>query len=172
MNVKNNKRRQETINRIETVFMEFLNNQELSKIRVTDICQKAGINRGTFYANYVDIYDLADKIHIRLKNEVNNLFMEDVKWQYTDDDFLKLFEHIKENRTMYTCYFKLGYEDDLRLYDIYPAEHNIYTKHLNYHISFFKSGFNAIVKKWLNSGCKETPQEMRDILLCEYRGRF
>lgn len=174
MNTKNNRRRQETVKKIENVFMEFLKEQELSQIKVTAICEKAEINRGTFYANFIDVYDLADKMHERLKKEVNALFEQDIKWQYTDADFLKLFEHIKDNQTLYYFYFKLGYDDsdDLKLYDIYRTDHGIKNEHIDYHISFFKGGFNTLVKKWLNSGCEKTPQQMKDILLYEYRGRF
>ena len=175
MNVKNNKRRQETVSKIESAFMDFLKTQEISQIKVTAICEKAGINRGTFYANFVDVYDLADKMHIRLKNEVNELFEQDIRSQYTNENYLKLFEHIfehiKKNQTLYAFYFKLGYDDsdDLKLYDICQMN---YTQNLSYHIAFFKSGFNTIVKKWINGGCKESPEEMRDILLLEYTGRF
>ena len=174
MNTKNNRRRQETVNKIENVFLEFLKEQELSQIKVTAICEKVGINRGTFYANFMDVYDLADKMHERLNKEVNALFEQDIKWQYTDTYFLKLFEHIKDNQTLYYFYFKLGYDDcyDLKLYDICRTDYDIQNEHIDYHISFFKSGFNALVKKWLNSGCEKTPQQMRDILLYEYRGRF
>lgn len=178
MNIKNNKRRQETIKRIEAVFMEQLKTQELSQIKVTAICEKAGINRGTFYSNYLDVYDLAEKMHMRLKKEVNALFETECKVQDINADFLKffqrIFEHIKENQTLYSFYFKLGYDDieDLKLYDVYQSDDTPSERHLSYHISFFKGGFNTIIKKWLRGGCKETPQEMRDILLLEYQGRL
>ena len=174
MNTKNNKRRQETIRRIESVFMEFLKEQELSQIKVTAICEKAGINRGTFYANFVDVYDLADKMHERLKIEVNSLFEQNIKQQSIESNFAKLFEHIKDNQALYYFYFKLGYDDDddLNLLDIYQAYHSVQSEHIDYHISFFKGGFNALVKKWLNNDCDKTPQQMNDILMYEYRGRF
>ena len=41
-----------------------------------------------------------------------------------------------------------------------------------YHITFFQSGFNAIVKMWLAGGCKETPEEMNEIIRSEYQGRL
>lgn len=37
--------------------------------------------------------------------------------------------------------------------------------------SFFKAGLNAIVKKWLEGGCRETPEEMNEIIHSEYQGR-
>lgn len=33
------------------------------------------------------------------------------------------------------------------------------------------NGCNAIVRKWLYNGCKETPEEMADIIHSEYAGR-
>ncbi len=174
MNTKNNRRRQETVNKIETVFMEFLKTKELSQIKVSAICKKAEINRGTFYANFIDIYDLAEKLHTKLKNEVNQLFEAKLNPQYTEINFLSLFQHIKENQDIYSFYFKLGYDDsnDLKLYDIFQDRHNFRKEYIDYHIAFFKGGFNTIVKKWLAGGCKETPCQMRDILLYEYRDRF
>ena len=178
MNVKNNKRRRDTVRKIETVFMDFFRTQEISQIKVTAICQKAGINRGTFYANFVDVYDLADKLHKRLRDEVNSMFESNVKTQFTNADFLNafqhIFEHIKENQELYYFYFKLGHDDyeDLKLLDIYEFKHIFPQQHLDYHISFFKGGFNNIIKKWLDNGCKETPIEMQNILLFEYHDRF
>ena len=40
---------------------------------------------------------------------------------------------------------------------------------MDYHIEFFKAGITAIIKKWLNSGCVESPEEINDILISEYK---
>lgn len=42
---------------------------------------------------------------------------------------------------------------------------------MEYHIEFFRNGLNSIIKMWLNGGCKESPEEMTQILNGEYRGR-
>ena len=44
-------------------------------------------------------------------------------------------------------------------------------KNVKYHIEFFRSGINSIIKMWLNDGCKESPEEMTEILKEEYKGR-
>ena len=44
-------------------------------------------------------------------------------------------------------------------------------RYIDYHMEFFKSGITAVIKKWLNSGCRETPEEMAEIIRTEYRGR-
>ena len=59
----------------------------------------------------------------------------------------------------------------MMVYDIKRAKKDFDNKHLKFHIEFFRSGINAIIKMWLADGCKETPQEMCDILKQEYKGR-
>ena len=43
---------------IKQAFGELLNEKPLAKITVTDIVERANISRGTFYAHYLDVYDL------------------------------------------------------------------------------------------------------------------
>ena len=57
------------------------------------------------------------------------------------------------------------------VYDISLARQHFDNRHIAYHLEFFKSGFNAIVKMWLAGGCRETPEEMEEILHKEYQGR-
>ena len=33
------------------------------------------------------------------------------------------------------------------------------------------AGLNAVVKKWLNNGCKESPEEINKILEDEYKNK-
>ena len=96
MNTKNNKRRKESIDKIQRVFITLLQKQELHEITVAKICKEAGLNRSTFYANYIDIYDLADKMKEHLEEEVNRLFEEEVSKGFNSNDYLKLFRHIKK----------------------------------------------------------------------------
>jgi hypothetical protein len=44
-------------------------------------------------------------------------------------------------------------------------------KYMEYHIEFFRNGLNAIIKLWMDGGCKESPEEMVEILRQEYNGR-
>ena len=74
---------------------------------------------------------------------------------------------------LYRTYFKLGYDNQFKLkyYDVHQAKKDFDDRHIEYHIEFFRSGFNAIVKKWLAGGCRETPEEMDGIIRSEYQGR-
>ena len=170
MNTKNNKRHQETIRNIERAFFQLLQSRELPQITVSAICKEAGINRSTFYANYLDVYDLAENTRRYLEAEFGKLYAEERAAQKNSNDFLKMFRHIYENQIFYNTYFKLGFDAGQRsyLYDTFLAEELYGNRHIDYHIEFFRSGLNAIIRKWLNSGCRETPEEMAEILASEY----
>ena len=74
MNVKNNKRRRESQEKIEKAFIELLQTREIKDITVSDLIKMTELNRSTFYANYIDIFDLADKTREKLENDFSNLF--------------------------------------------------------------------------------------------------
>ncbi|MBQ6840601.1 MAG: TetR/AcrR family transcriptional regulator C-terminal domain-containing protein [Bacilli bacterium] len=171
MNTANNKRKKESQLKIERIFLELIQTREIEEISVTDICKEAGLNRTTFYSNYIDIYDLADKIRQKLEDDVMNLYMEDRDNKHNSTDFLKLLKHIYENQIFYNTYFKLGFDKSslFNEYDYKLAAKLFNDKHIDYHIEFFKAGFNAILKKWLYSGCKESPEEVFEIIQSEYK---
>ena len=173
MNIKNNRRRRESVRRIEKTFIELLQTKELHEITVSDICKRCELNRSTFYANYIDIYDLADKVRANLEEEVNQLYEAEKTLKFNNNDYLKLFRHIKDNQLLYQTYFKLGYDNQFKLeqYDTNLARQHFGNRYIEYHVEFFRSGFNAIVKMWLAGGCRETPEEMEQIIRSEYRGR-
>ncbi len=172
MNTKNNKRRRESVEKIEKAFVELLQTEELKSITVSDICKMTGLNRSTFYANFLDIYDLADKFREKLEKDFAELFGDEPP-QSSDDGALKMFSHIKENQIFYKTYFKLGYDEahKIYIYDTKRAMEDFGDKYIKYHIEFFRNGINAIIKMWLDGGCKESPEEMSNILKEEYRGR-
>ena len=52
MNKKNNHRFRETEIRMQTAMLEIMKNTEFKKITVKKICEKAVVNRSTFYAHF------------------------------------------------------------------------------------------------------------------------
>ena len=176
MNIKNNKRKKESQEKIEKTFIELLQTKEVKDISVSDICKICKLNRSTFYANYIDIYDLVDKLKIRMMEEFLNIYIDECKSYTHSYNFLKLFENIKENQLFYKTYFKLGFDfsSDFLNHQMQNDEFIKYfgtLKNKEYHIEFFKSGLSAVIKKWLNEGCKESPSEMEEIIKSEYKKR-
>ena len=174
MNVKNNKRRRESQEKIEKAFIELLQTREIKEITVSDLIKMTGLNRSTFYANYIDIFDLADKTREKLESDFSNLFAGYDDYYYENIGVEKMFAHIKDNQIFYKTYFKLCYDDKhlITIYDTKRAEKEYVETNLKYHIEFFRNGLNAIIKLWLAGGCQESAKEMADVLKAEYRGRL
>ena len=172
MNTPNNKRKKESQEKIEKTFLQLIQTKEVEQISVSDICKISKLNRSTFYANYIDIYDLVEKVRIRMEDEFANPFLSDPKSGHNSPSYLKMFQYIKYNQIFFKTYFKLNFDSitpqvlhiDENLASKYYAN-----KYIDYHVEFFKAGLNAIIKKWLKNNCKESPEEMLEVLNSEYR---
>ncbi len=173
MNTKNNKRKRESKEKIEREFMDLLQSKNLPEITVSEICQMTGLNRSTFYANYLDIYDLADKIMEDLVKDLQKEYAKEWETRSHSYDYLKLFRHIKANQLFYKTFFKLDYDNSYKsvFYNPEFLREQYTMEHMDYHIEFFKSGLTAMINLWLKNGCKESPEDMVKILETEFSGR-
>ena len=54
---------------IRKAFTQLLNSKPIQAISVKELCEKAGISRGTFYAHYRDIYDLMEQIEAEMTED-------------------------------------------------------------------------------------------------------
>jgi len=172
MNTPNNQRRKKSQEQIEKIFLQLIQKKNIEEISVSMICKIAKLNRSTFYANYIDIYDLAEKIK-------NNMEVEFAKFQLSNNakqdsnGYLNMFRYVKDNQIFFKTYFKL---ESITMnmptqYCIELAEKYYDNKFIDYHIEFFRAGLNAVIKKWLNNGCKETPEEINEIIISEYKNK-
>ena len=96
MNTKNNRRRRASVEKIEKAFVELLQEKELKEISVAEICKMTGLNRSTFYANFLDIYDFADKLRDKLEADFSAQFSDRDEWE--NSGAVTMFRYIKENQ--------------------------------------------------------------------------
>ena len=172
MNISNNNKRKKSQDIIEKIFLQLIQKNNIEDISVSTICKKANLNRSTFYSNYIDIYDLAEKIK-------NNMEIEFAQFQLSNNakqdynGYLNMFKYIKDNQIFFKTYFKLEEISNSlpTQYRVELAERYYNNKFIDYHIEFFRAGLNAIIKKWLNNGCKETPEEINEIITSEYKNK-
>ena len=172
MNVQNNKRKKSSMEKIEKIFLQLIQKKNIEEISVSTICEKANLNRSTFYANYIDIYDLAEKIKKDMEIEFAE-FQISMNSKTDETGYLNMFRHIKENQIFFKTYFKL---EDISMskpteYRIDLAEKYYDNKYIDYHIEFFRAGLNAVIKKWLAGGCKESPEVINEIITSEYKNK-
>lgn len=172
MNKKNNKKRKKSQELIEKIFLQLIQRKNIDEISISTICKMANLNRSTFYANYVDIFDLAEKIKSNMEVEFAQFQLSNNSKQ-DSDGYLNMFRYIRDNQIFFKTYFKL---ESISMnmptqYNIELAQKYYNNKYIDYHIEFFRAGLNAIIKKWLNNGCKETPEEINEIITTEYENK-
>jgi AcrR family transcriptional regulator len=183
MNTKNNQRFQEKEAKIQESFIKLLDTKDISQITVSAISQKAEINRSTFYAHFQDVYDLLNKLEITMNQklisqyesaELNEIFFTSEKF------FIPFLEFINKNQSFYrACLQKRksfpieeGFEP---LWNIVMKpnclKHGITSEEeMMYYFVYFQAGITMMLKRWVDNGCKEMPQEIWGYLrTCIYK---
>ena len=178
MNIKNNKRYKVSSDKIETAFLSLLYNRKYEEITISEICEKSGINRSTFYAHYDDINDLIIKLESKFANSMAVIFNDGLR--QSNDAFLEMFTFVKQNKFFYKAFLNIPY--------ITLAESNMKAKILTnmkdknitlnstdidifYRASFFGAGIKEICRLWLERDCKESPEHMAELIYKEYTNR-
>lgn len=172
MNTKNNKRFYETEIRMEAAMLELMKKTEFEKITVKKICEKANVNRSTFYAHFIDIYDMIDKMEMELSKELLNKYStysgKEVEI-FSEESFIPFLSHIKEHRYFYKINLQTRKDFPLRrgfeqLWNVIKSiciENGITSdEEIMYYLVYFQAGFTMILKHWVDTDCKENEADL------------
>ena len=95
---------------IRKAFMELLREKPIHSISIRELCGLAGINRGTFYAHYKDIYDLLEQIEEEMTRDIERALEPLLSVENRELTPLKItteiFRCLKENADL--CTVTLG----------------------------------------------------------------
>lgn len=163
---------------IRQAFMELLKEKSFEKITVTDIVNRADINRSTFYAHYPDVMGVIDEISDEILEYTQN-FMENVEFS---DFFENPLPHLKniikiaeENMELYRmlCSSALGAEQLDKLKHVL-VERTIETVHapegykdsfeFEFSVRFFMGGIVDVYTQWLLGKIDCSLEEMTEQL--------
>ncbi len=94
-----NRRTRMTKRMIHDAFLQLLEERPITKITVTEICEKADVNRSTFYANYAD----TEQLLCEIENEV--LEQIPVSSAFSSADYMDMlesfFEYVRQNERVF-----------------------------------------------------------------------
>ena len=164
-----------------------LEKKEYPYITIKEICEKAGVNRSTFYLHYETMDDLVSECIEYVGNKINKKFSNKVINKQVINDsglenlllitpeyLLPYLEFLKENKAIY----KIAYSQPNVFKEQYVVNHlhkNIFEPILNrflvpkneqkYMMSFYLSGMGALMIEWIKNDCKEDIQTIINILL-------
>ncbi len=81
------------------VLLELLQSKALSKITITEICEKANLNRSTFYAHYVEVGDLLHDIENEVISNIPKVYDNNEHNRKTvkTAELESFFEYVREN---------------------------------------------------------------------------
>jgi AcrR family transcriptional regulator len=177
MNITGNVRYQFTEEIIEKAVFSLLKRRKYDSFTIKEICAEAGVNRSSFYAHFEDINDLMMKIESKLAKNIDLIFKPGDA--YDRQAFIALFTFVRENKAFYKAFLRgnvgVFVESDM-IKKIKPAFTRIaldrkyrYTEaEIEYHMCFFAAGLKIVCAKWLEHDCKETPEQMSQIIVDEY----
>lgn len=160
---------------IRKVFLDILVEKPLNKITVTEICEQAKINRGTFYKHYQDVYDLMEQ----LENEALHRFEELLASSQVDGDYsilVTLLTSLAEYRELLaplsgnsqSRQFMNRLNECCNNYAFSQMSSDqialLTTTNKQYIYSYLTGGTANIIERWLQTGAKETPQQVAEAI--------
>ncbi len=159
---------------IRKAFLGLLIQKPIQSISIKELCEHAGINRGTFYMHYADIFDLRkqieDELFTGLVNALDSMMDRDPKVSPVRVT-TELFQLIKDNSDL--CAVTLGDHGDkeflLKIIGAARAKsvenyakyfQGVASEKIEYYYAFISSGCMGILQKWLASGMRESPDSI------------
>lgn len=148
----------------EALFL-LLKKEPYKNISIQKIVEKAGMSRMAYYRNF----DSKDEIVQFYLNKITNAFLTKTKINLLSLDLrsylVTLFTHLLD-------YQELGlllYKNDILHFVKIEFDKVYYNKAKNkpelYNYLFVSGGLFNVYKLWLSQGCKETPEELGDMLI-------
>lgn len=162
-----NRRTAYTKTAIRRTFFELLEEKAFDKISVREICQRADINRSTFYRHYDDINALMKSIEAEFVSDIDNQ-IERMDPEVFDAVLVGLFDIVRDNSDL-CCYMmrcgpRKGFINSLfvKNYDrtqikwkkFFPE---ITDKQFRWMYIMFFNGIVSVIAEWINSDFREDP---------------
>lgn len=172
MSKKLDRRKKYTRSVLKQSLMTILENKPISSVTVKEICDKADINRSTFYTHYRDSYDLLVKIEEEI---IEDLYQYLKQYESSLDEegekmTIKLLEYIADNQSMFKVLLNQNAEPgfEKKLNDVAKQFliHHWIRKHVpderesKYLSTFVVSGAIHVIKDWIQQDLDHSIPDM------------
>lgn len=168
--------------------IQLLNKKDFEFITVKEICEKAGVNRSTFYLHYETINDLlsecienTNKQFIKHFNKNSKEFLNKIK-NCSNDELILItpeyltpyLNYIKENKVVHQVAVKhasimnsINKFNSLNQYVFKPIfnRFEIDEKTGYYMISYYLNGITSIINEWIKNDCKDEISYIENIII-------
>lgn len=161
---------------LRDALMSLLTKKPLRSITVKELCESAGLNRGTFYAHYADVYDLLGQIEAEMKAEyfaALKPMLSDIAELTPPKVTKKVFDCIETNSDL--CQVIIGPYGDREFARNLIRESKICSIEscrkffpdaeewrINTYVTFVYGGCYALMERWLREGMVERAATIAD----------
>lgn len=171
---------------MDQALLVLLEKKDIEFITVKEVCQKAGVNRSTFYLHYENIYDLLTETIEMLGKEFTSSFEhKEMLKKLQNGKKEDLFFIKEEYLTPYLQFVK----NNLRAFRIIHKKPNIFNidsvykkmykdvfypiiskfsgaeDEKQYVFEFFTKGVVGIISQWINNDCREPIEKIVEIIV-------
>jgi len=176
---KNESKYFNTAVKMDKALIALLEKKDFEYITIKEICEKAGVNRSTFYLHYENTSDLLKEVTQYITDGFLGYFSVDkknIKWDFENCDIKELLfitpeyilpylTYIKENqRVLKTSLKHLGSMNFEAVYKrMFEYIFNPVLKRFSfpenerkYIMKFYLTGITAIVADWLEDDCRDS----------------
>lgn len=159
---------------IEDAFISLLEEKPLRGITVKELCERAQINRGTFYRYYRDPVDLLESIEERIIEEIAASIT--VAPSDLESHFVALLHDIKGAHRKYRALFSENGDQGFLLrfvtlsyerasVDLGQRARSIDGAKNEWLFSFLMQGCSGVISTWIDNGMMEPPEEVATFLV-------
>lgn len=153
-----------TKRKLSKSLISLLTSKSITEIDVSELCEKAGINRTTFYKHYASLYHLLDELIFQFFKRIETLFLSLSSGENTTSKVAYLLKYLKQNREFVTIIMnnnsfssiserliQLNFICNLINSNIQYRK-NAYVSE-DYYVDFIISGWIAAIRRWVNENC-------------------
>ncbi len=162
---------------IRKALTDLLRQKPIHSISVKELCETAGINRGTFYTHYMDLYDLLVKMENDMLEDFQ-LALAPLLEQSQELTPVKItagiFQCLKDNADICAVtlgdygdkafalkLISIGREKCLEAYSKYFASAS--PKQIEYFYAFASAGCIGLMQKWIAEGMVTSAEEIAQV---------
>ena len=137
--------------------------KDYKDISVTELCRKAGVSRMAFYRNYRVVNDIFFEIANDLNNEVVTALGSPFRMNTTREWYVGVFELIGNHQATMRLMFQENFQYQwMKTVNGFAVHDEGFSSGKRYQRLMWSGGFENAVNYWLNSGMKESPEEMAE----------
>ncbi|WP_171051906.1 TetR/AcrR family transcriptional regulator [Alteribacter natronophilus] len=177
--MKEDRRIKRTREKIRETFALLIEEKGLDAVTVKDLTERADFNRGTFYLHYQDKYDLLEKSEEEVIRGITAIsdsigYNDPSSWADSarmHPSATAYFEFLKQHGNFLKAVMgpkgDPSFQDKLKklmIGNIKKAAGGKTLPHGDYIMAFMVSAHLGVVQHWLDTGMKETPEQMAGLL--------